>query len=68
MKDDRFLILFDQPSWAKRKGSLPRLEWEKVVKKDLKEIGTSWEKSHCIEVPLHRLGRRRSVRSCVSHR
>ena len=41
----------------------PRVEWKDVLKKDLKEIGTSWEgvKSET----LNRLGGRRSVRSCI---
>jgi hypothetical protein len=42
------------------------LGWEDVLKKDLKEIGTSWEgvKSEV----LNRLGWRRSVCSCVGLR
>ena len=43
MKDDRLPKVFGQPSRAKRKAGHPRLRWEDVIKKDLKEIGTSWE-------------------------
>jgi hypothetical protein len=44
MRDDRLLkiILFGQSSRAKRKTGRPRLGWEDVIKKDLKEMGTSW--------------------------
>ena len=45
MKDDRLpkIFLFVQPSRAKRKAGRPSLRWEDVIKKDLKEIGISWE-------------------------
>ena len=45
MKDDRLtnIVLFGQLSRAKRKAGRPRLGWEDVIKKDLKEMGTSWE-------------------------
>jgi hypothetical protein len=45
MKDDRVpkIVLFGQPSRAKRKAGRPRLRWEDVIKKDSKEMGTSWE-------------------------
>ena len=41
MKDDRLpkIVLFGQPSRAKRKAGRPRLGWEDVIKKDLKEMG-----------------------------
>ena len=44
MKDDRLpkIVLFSQPSRAKPKPGRPRLGWEDVINKDLKEIGTSW--------------------------
>ena len=43
MKDDRLpkVVLFDQPSRAKRKAGRPRLGREDIIKKDLKEMGTS---------------------------
>ena len=46
MKDDRLpkIVLFDQPSGAKRKAGRPRLGWEDVIKKDFKEMGTSLER------------------------
>jgi hypothetical protein len=34
---------FSQPFRAKRKTGHPRLAWEDVIKKDLKEIETFWE-------------------------
>ena len=39
--DDRLpkIVLFGQPSRAKRKAGHPRLGWEDVIKKDLKEMG-----------------------------
>ena len=45
MKDERFpkIALFGQPSRAKRKAGRPRLEWEYVIKKDLKKMGTTWK-------------------------
>ena len=43
MKDGRLpeIDLFCQPFWAKQKASCPRIGWEDVIKKDLKETGTS---------------------------
>ena len=43
MEDDRLpkIILFGQPSRAKRKAGRFRLGWEDVIKKDLTGIGTS---------------------------
>ena len=40
MKDDRLpkIVLFGQPSRAKRKAACPRLGLEDVIKKDLKEL------------------------------
>ena len=45
MKDDRLpkIVLFGQPSRAKRKVGHPYLGWEDVIRKDLNEIGTYWE-------------------------
>jgi len=45
MKDDGMpkIALFGKQSRAKRKTGCPRLGWENVIKKDLKEMGTSWE-------------------------
>ena len=45
MKDDRLpkIVLFGHPSGATRKAGRPRLGWEDVINKDLKEIETSWE-------------------------
>ena len=68
IKDDRLpnIVLFGQPSGATRKAGHPRLDWEDVTNKDLKEMGTSWE---CVKREvLNRLGWRRSVRSCVGLR
>jgi hypothetical protein len=65
MKYDRFLkiVLFSQPSRAKRKAGRPLLGWEDVLKKDLMEMGTSWEGVK--REALNRIGLRRSVRSCL---
>ena len=40
VKDDRLpkIVLFGQPSMAKRKVDRPRIGWENVVKNDLREI------------------------------
>ena len=45
MKDERLpmIVLFGQPSGATRKAGRPRLGWDDVINKDLKEMGTSWE-------------------------
>jgi hypothetical protein len=32
------IVLFGKPSRAKRKAGRPRLGWEEVIKKDLKEM------------------------------
>jgi hypothetical protein len=42
-KDDILpkIVFFGQPSRAKRKAGRPRLGWGDVIKKDLKEMGTS---------------------------
>ena len=68
MKDDRLpkIVLFGQPPRAKRKAGRPRLGWEDVIKKDLKEMGTSWE--GVTRETLNRLEWRKSVRSCVGLR
>ena len=70
MKNNRLakIVLFGQPSRAKRKAGLPCRGLEVVIKKDLKVTGTSWEglkretlnrlgwRSVCICVGLGRLG------------
>jgi len=67
MKDDRLpkIVLLGQPSRAKRKAGRPRLGWEDVIKKDLKEMEATWEGIK--RKALSRLGWRRSVCSCVGH-
>ena len=61
-KDDRLrkIVLFGQPSRAKRKAGGPHLGWEDVISRDLKEMGTSWEDVK--KEALNRLGWRGSVR------
>ena len=68
MKDDRLpkIVLFAQPLGATRKAGRPRMGWEDVINKNLKEMGTSWEGVK--REALNRLGWRRSVRSCVGLR
>ena len=68
MRDDIFpkIVLFGQPSGATRKAGRPRLGWEDVIDKYLKEMGTSWEGVK--REALNRLGLRQSVCSCVSLR
>jgi hypothetical protein len=68
MKDDRLpkIVLFSQPSRAKRKACRPRLGWEDVIKKDIKEMGTLW--AGVKREALNRFWWRRSVRSCVGLR
>jgi hypothetical protein len=46
-KDNRLpkIVLFGQPSTAKRKAGRRRLGWEDVIKKDVKEMETA-PKSH----------------------
>jgi hypothetical protein len=68
MKDDRLpkIVLFGQPSRTKRKTGRPRRGLEDVIKKDLKEMGTSW--AGVKREPLNRLGWRSRVRSCVGLR
>ena len=43
--DDRLtkIVLFGQPSGARRKAGHPCLGWEDVINKDLKEMRTSQE-------------------------
>ena len=67
MKDDRLpkIVLFGHPSRAKWKRR-HRLGWQDVIKKGLKEMGTSWEGVK--REALNRLGWSRSVRSCVGLR
>jgi hypothetical protein len=45
MKDDRLpqIVLFVQPSRAKRKVGRPRLWWEDIVKKDICRKKGEWE-------------------------
>ena len=61
MKDDKLpkIVLFGQPSRAKRKAGRPLLRWIYVIKNDLIENGTSWEGVK--RETLNRLGWRRSV-------
>jgi len=68
MKDGRLpmIVLFGQPSGATRKAGPPRLGWEDVINKDLKEMGTSWEGIK--REALNRLGWRTRMRSCVDLR
>ena len=63
MKNNRSLkiVYYGQLSRAKQ-----WLGWEYVVKKNLREIGTSWEGVK--REALNRLGLGRSVRSCVGLR
>jgi hypothetical protein len=44
MRDDRLpkIVVVGQPSRAKRKAGCPWLVWEDVIRKYLREIGTSW--------------------------
>jgi hypothetical protein len=42
MKDIRILLLSNSTG-TKRKAGRPRLEWEEVIRKDLKEIETYWK-------------------------
>ena len=66
MRQDRLpkIALFGEPSKVKRKAGCPRLGWEKVIKKDLKEMVAPWEGVNT--VALNRW--RRSLRSFVSLR
>ena len=68
VKDDRLpkIVFFGQLSGATRKAGRPRMSWEDVINKDLKEIGTSLEGVK--RKALNRLDWRRSVRSCVGLR
>jgi len=45
IKDDRLpkIVFFGQPLKAKLKAGCAPLGWKDVIKKALKEIGTSWE-------------------------
>jgi hypothetical protein len=68
IKDDRLpkIVLFGKPYRAKQKAGRTRLGWGDAIKKDLKEMGTPWVGVK--REALNRLGRRRSVRSCVGLR
>ena len=57
---------YGQPYRAKWKAGHRRLGWEDLAKKDLKEIGSSWEDIK--REALITLGWRRSVRSCIGLR
>ena len=65
MKNDRLLkiILFCQPSGATQKAGRPRLGWEDVINKDLKEMGASLD-----GVKREALNKLKSLRSCVGRR
>ena len=67
-KHDRLpkIVLFGKPSKGKRETGCTLLGWEDVIKKDLKEKGTSWEGVK--RGALNRLEWRRSVRNCVGLR
>ena len=45
MKDERLpkIFLSGQPSRAERRAGRPLLGWKDVIKKNLREMGTSWE-------------------------
>ena len=68
MKDNGLpkIVFFGRSSMAKRKAGCLWLGWEDVIKKDLRELGTSWEgvKGEA----SNRLGWSRSLRSCVGLR
>ena len=68
MKDNGLvkIVLFGKSSRAEQKAGCPRLRWEDVIKKDLKKMVTSWDGVK--KEALNRLGRRRSVGSCVGLR
>jgi len=68
MKDDRLqkFVLFGQPYRAKRTAVRLRLEWEDIVKNDLREMGTSWDGVK--REALNRLECRRTICNCVSLR
>jgi hypothetical protein len=68
MKDNRLpkIVFFGLPSRPKRKSGRPRLGWGDVIKKDLRELGTSQEGVK--RETLNRFGWRRSVLSCVGLR
>ena len=68
LKNDRLqkIALFGHPSRGRWKAGCPRLSWEDDVKKDLREIGTSWEVIN--RKTLKRSGWRISERSCVGLR
>jgi len=67
MKDQRLpkIILLGQPSRAKWKAGCPYLKWKDVIKKYLKETGTSWKDVK--REALNKLGWR-SMISCVGLR
>jgi len=60
MKDDRLLIivLFNHPVETNRKAFCPRMGWGEIIKKNFKEIVTSWEGVK--NKALNRLGQKRS--------
>ena len=68
MKDNRFpkMVLLGRPAGAEWKAVRPRLGWEDVMNKDLKEIGTSLDGVR--REVLNRLVWKRSVRSRVGLR
>ena len=45
MKDNRLpkIVLFGKSPGAKRETGYPRLGWENIIRRDLREMGTSWE-------------------------
>jgi len=68
MKDERLpnIVLFGQLPRAKWKAGCLCLGWKDIIKKYLKEIGTSWEGVK--RGSLNGLGWRRSMCSCVGLR
>ena len=48
------MVIFGEPSRTRQKAGRPRLGWEDVIKKDLGEMGTSWEGAK--REALNRLG------------
>ena len=68
MKDDRMpkIVLFGKRSRDNREAGLPWLELKDVIRKDLKEMETSWEGVKM--GALNKLEGRRDVRSCVGLR
>ena len=67
-KDDRLpkIFLFGQPCRPKRKANRLRSGWKEAIKKNLREMGTSWEGVK--RGAFNRSGWRKSVRRYVGLR